>query len=56
MDKYEGVKEGPKAKDIVQIMRTDFGCEISDSLGWESREFVVHAVRGIPEQSYGKIL
>nr|VDD21575.1 unnamed protein product [Brassica oleracea] len=36
MHKYEGIKEGPKAKDIVQIMRNDYGCEISDSLAWDS--------------------
>ncbi|XP_048599746.1 uncharacterized protein LOC106355407 [Brassica napus] len=55
MHKYEGIKEGPKAKDIVQIMRNDYGCEISDSLAWDSREYAVNAVRGIPEESYGKI-
>ncbi|XP_048605722.1 uncharacterized protein LOC106356228 [Brassica napus] len=55
MHKYEGIKEGPKAKDIVQIMRNDYGCEISDSLAWESREYAVNAVSGIPEESYGKI-
>ncbi|XP_013689379.2 uncharacterized protein LOC106393193 [Brassica napus] len=55
MHKYEGIKEGPKAKDIVQIMRSDYGCEISDSLAWDSREYAVNAVRGIPEESYGKI-
>ncbi|XP_013650933.2 uncharacterized protein LOC106355559 [Brassica napus] len=55
MHKYEGIKERPKAKDIVQIMRNDYGCEISDSLAWDSREYAVNAVRGIPEESYGKI-
>ncbi|XP_033129443.1 uncharacterized protein LOC117126136 [Brassica rapa] len=55
MHKYEGIKEGPKAKDIVQIMRNDYGCEISESLAWDSREYAVNAVRGIPEESYGKI-
>ncbi|XP_056845640.1 uncharacterized protein LOC130496938 [Raphanus sativus] len=55
MHKYEGVKEGPKAKDIVQIMRHDYGCEISDSLAWDSREYAINAVRGIPDESYGKI-
>uniref|UniRef100_A0A0D3BCV1 Uncharacterized protein n=1 Tax=Brassica oleracea var. oleracea TaxID=109376 RepID=A0A0D3BCV1_BRAOL len=55
MHKYEGIKEGLKAKDIVQIMRNDYGCEIFDSLAWDSREYAVNAVRGIPEESYGKI-
>ncbi|XP_013625681.1 PREDICTED: uncharacterized protein LOC106331810 [Brassica oleracea var. oleracea] len=40
MHKYEGIKEGPKAKDIVQIMRNDYG---------------FNAVRGILEESYEKI-
>ncbi|XP_013633131.1 PREDICTED: uncharacterized protein LOC106338775 [Brassica oleracea var. oleracea] len=55
MHKYEGIKEGPKVKDIVQIMRNDYGCEISDSLAWDSREYAVNAVRGVPEESYRKI-
>ncbi|XP_056860035.1 uncharacterized protein LOC130508507 [Raphanus sativus] len=55
MHKFEGVKEGPKAKYIVQIMRNDYGCEISDSLAWDSREYAINAVRGIPDESYGKI-
>ncbi|KAF3564404.1 hypothetical protein DY000_02017952 [Brassica cretica] len=45
MHKYEGIKEGRKAKDIVQIMRNDYGCEISDSLAWDSREYALNAVR-----------
>ncbi|XP_048611983.1 uncharacterized protein LOC106403797 [Brassica napus] len=29
--------------------------KISDSLAWDSREYAVNAVRGIPDESYGKI-
>ena len=38
MHKYEGVKEGPKCNDIIQIMRMDHGCEISKSLPWDARD------------------
>ncbi|XP_056851016.1 uncharacterized protein LOC130500259 [Raphanus sativus] len=55
MHKYEGVKEGPKCNDIIQIMRRDHACEISKSLAWDAREYAINAVRGIPERSYGKI-
>ena len=55
MHKYVGVKEGPKCNDIIQIMRSDHGCEISKSLAWDAREYAISAVRGIPERSYGKI-
>ncbi|XP_056848936.1 uncharacterized protein LOC130499057 [Raphanus sativus] len=55
MHRYDGVKEGPKTNDIIQIMRMDHGCEISKSLAWDAREFAIHVVRGIPEQSFGKI-
>ncbi|XP_013654074.1 uncharacterized protein LOC106358821 [Brassica napus] len=53
--KYEGVKEGPKCNDIIQIMLMDHGYEITKSLAWDAREYAVNAVRGIPERSYGKI-
>ena len=36
-------------------MRNDYGCEISDSLARDSREYAVNAVRGIPQESYGII-
>lgn len=49
--KYEGVKEGPKCNDIIQIMRMDHGCEITKSLAWDARKYVVNAVRGILERS-----
>jgi len=55
MHRYEGVKEGPKCNDIIQIMLMDHGCEITKSLAWDAREYAVNAVRGIPERSYGKI-
>ncbi|RID62782.1 hypothetical protein BRARA_E01830 [Brassica rapa] len=54
MHRYEGIEEGPKEKDIVQIMRNDYGCEISDYLAWDSREYAVNAVRGIPEEMFGQ--
>ncbi|XP_022566742.2 uncharacterized protein LOC106365178 [Brassica napus] len=53
MHKYEGIKEGPKAKDIVQIMRNDYGCENSDSLAWDSREYAVNAVRAFGQSIRG---
>ncbi|XP_018453871.2 uncharacterized protein LOC108825020 [Raphanus sativus] len=56
MHRYDGVKEGPKTNDIIQIMRMEHGCEISKSLAWDAREFAINVVRGIPEQSFGKIL
>ncbi|CDY57340.1 BnaC09g51880D [Brassica napus] len=56
MHRYNGVKEGPKANDIIQIMRMKHGCEISKSLTWDAREYAISLVRGIPEQSFGKIL
>ena len=56
MHRYDGVKEGPKANDIIQIMRMEHGCEISKSLAWDAREYAISLVRGIPEQSFGKIL
>uniref|UniRef100_A0A1J3EYW1 SWIM-type domain-containing protein n=2 Tax=Noccaea caerulescens TaxID=107243 RepID=A0A1J3EYW1_NOCCA len=55
LQQYEGVKEGPKPNDIIKTMRMDHGCEISYSLAWESREYAVNMVRGIPEKSYAKI-
>ncbi|XP_013718396.1 uncharacterized protein LOC106422114 [Brassica napus] len=55
MHRYDGVKEGPKANDIIQIMRMEHGCEISKSLAWDAREYAISLVRGIPEQSFGKI-
>ncbi|XP_056842887.1 uncharacterized protein LOC130495502 [Raphanus sativus] len=55
MHRYEGVKEGPKVNDIIQIMRMDHGCEISKSLAWDAREFAINMVRGIPEKSFEKI-
>ncbi|CAA7041885.1 unnamed protein product [Microthlaspi erraticum] len=54
MQRYEGVKEGPKPNDIIQLMRTEHGCKISYDLAWEAREYAVNCVRGIPEESYGK--
>lgn len=36
-------------------MRTEYGCELSYSQAWESREYAINEVRGIPEKSYGKI-
>ncbi|CAA7057580.1 unnamed protein product [Microthlaspi erraticum] len=54
-ERYEGVKEGPKPNDIIQLMRTEHGCKISYDLAWEAREYAVNCVRGIPEESYGKI-
>ncbi|XP_013607999.1 PREDICTED: uncharacterized protein LOC106314716 [Brassica oleracea var. oleracea] len=56
MHRYDGVKEGPKANDIIQIMRMEHGCEISKSLAWDASEYAINLVRGIPEQSFGKIL
>ncbi|KAF3581577.1 hypothetical protein DY000_02030205 [Brassica cretica] len=56
LEMYDGVKEGPKANDIIQIMRMEHGCEISKSLAWDAREYAISLVRGIPEQSFGKIL
>ncbi|CAA7026616.1 unnamed protein product [Microthlaspi erraticum] len=55
MQKYEGVKEGPKPNDIIQLMRIEHRCKISYDLAWEAREFAVNYVRGIPEESYAKI-
>ncbi|XP_024009577.1 uncharacterized protein LOC112084590 [Eutrema salsugineum] len=46
MQKYEGVKEGPKPREIIQIMRTEHGCEISYDQAWESKEYAENAVRG----------
>ncbi|XP_048613141.1 uncharacterized protein LOC125587056 [Brassica napus] len=55
MHRYDGVKEGPKTNDVIQIMRMEHGCEISKSLAWDAREFAISMVRGIPEKSFGKI-
>ncbi|XP_024009774.1 uncharacterized protein LOC112085043 [Eutrema salsugineum] len=55
MQKYDGVKEGPKPREIIQIMRTEHSCEISYDQAWESKEYAENAVRGISEKSYGKI-
>ncbi|XP_010513213.2 PREDICTED: uncharacterized protein LOC104789175 [Camelina sativa] len=52
---YEGVNEGPKPNDIINIMRTENGCELTYSQAWESREYAVNEVRGIPEKSFAKI-
>ncbi|XP_010467673.1 PREDICTED: uncharacterized protein LOC104747692 [Camelina sativa] len=52
---YEGVLEGPKPNDIINIIRTEYGCNLTYSQAWESREYAVNEVRGIPEKSYGKI-
>ncbi|XP_048615620.1 uncharacterized protein LOC125588355 [Brassica napus] len=56
MHRYDGVKEGPKANDIIHIMRMEHGCEISKSLAWDAREYAISLVIGIPEQSFDKIL
>ncbi|CAG7862803.1 unnamed protein product [Brassica rapa] len=56
MHMYDGVKEGPKSNDIIQIMRMEHGCEISKSLAWDAREYAISLVRGIPDQSFGKFL
>ncbi|KAF3503449.1 hypothetical protein F2Q69_00041635 [Brassica cretica] len=37
MHKYDGVIEGPKTNDVIQIMRMEHGCEISKSLAWDAR-------------------
>ncbi|XP_019097482.1 PREDICTED: uncharacterized protein LOC104772779 [Camelina sativa] len=55
MQNYEGVLEGPKPNDIINIIRTEYGCDLTYSQAWESREYAVNEVRGIPEKSYGKI-
>ncbi|XP_019097458.1 PREDICTED: uncharacterized protein LOC109131221 [Camelina sativa] len=52
---YEGVKEGPKPNDIVNIIRSRYGCELTYHQAWESREYAVNEVRGILEKSYAKI-
>ncbi|XP_013726761.1 uncharacterized protein LOC106430513 [Brassica napus] len=56
MHMYDGVKEGPKSNDIIQIMRMEHGCEISKSLAWDAREYAISLVRGIPDQSFRKFL
>ncbi|KAF3533833.1 hypothetical protein DY000_02041269 [Brassica cretica] len=43
MHKYNGVKEGPKANDIIHIMRMEHGCEISKSLAWDAPEHAIKA-------------
>uniref|UniRef100_A0A0D3C3D7 Zinc finger PMZ-type domain-containing protein n=1 Tax=Brassica oleracea var. oleracea TaxID=109376 RepID=A0A0D3C3D7_BRAOL len=45
MHRYDGVKEGPKANDIIQIMRMEHGCEISKSLAWDAREYAISLKR-----------
>ncbi|XP_010419363.1 PREDICTED: uncharacterized protein LOC104705068 [Camelina sativa] len=55
MQNYEGVLKGPKPNDINNIIRTEYGCDLTYSQAWESREYAVNEVRGIPEKSYGKI-
>ncbi|XP_010481242.1 PREDICTED: uncharacterized protein LOC104760091 [Camelina sativa] len=52
---YEGVKEGPKPIDIINIIRSRYGCELTYHQVWESREYAVNEARGIPEKSYAKI-
>ncbi|KAG7536838.1 Zinc finger SWIM-type [Arabidopsis suecica] len=51
----KGVLEGPKPKDIINIIQSEYGHELSYPQAWESREYAVNEVRGIPEKSYGKI-
>ncbi|XP_010456890.1 PREDICTED: uncharacterized protein LOC104738409 [Camelina sativa] len=51
---YEGGLEGHKPNDIINIIRTEYGCDLTYSQAWESREYAVNEVRGIPENSYGK--
>ncbi|XP_020874789.1 uncharacterized protein LOC110226681 [Arabidopsis lyrata subsp. lyrata] len=55
MHNYEGVLEGPKPNDIINLIRSQYGHELNYSQAWESREYAVNEVRGIPEKSYGKI-
>ncbi|XP_010468643.1 PREDICTED: uncharacterized protein LOC104748745 [Camelina sativa] len=55
MQNYEGVLEGPKPNDIINNIRTEYGCDLTYSQAWESRGYVVNEVRGIPEKSYGII-
>ncbi|CAG7905982.1 unnamed protein product [Brassica rapa] len=45
MHRYDGVKEGPKANAIIQIMRMEHGCEISKSLAWDAREYAINLKR-----------
>nr|AAF97279.1 Hypothetical protein [Arabidopsis thaliana] len=56
MHNYEGVLEGPKPNDISNIIRTQYGHELTYHQVWEAHEYTVNEVRGIPEKSYGKIL
>ncbi|KAF3525067.1 hypothetical protein F2Q69_00047992 [Brassica cretica] len=45
MHRYDGVKEGPKANDIIHIMRMEHGCEISKSLAWDAHADVTKWAR-----------
>ncbi|XP_010507504.1 PREDICTED: uncharacterized protein LOC104784138 [Camelina sativa] len=52
---YEGVKEGPKPINIINIIHSRYVCELTYHQAWESREYAVNEVRGILEKSYAKI-
>ncbi|XP_024011233.1 uncharacterized protein LOC112086507 [Eutrema salsugineum] len=55
MHRFEGVKEGPIPREIMEFMRSEYGCEISYQHAWDAREYAVSVARGIPEKGYGKI-
>ena len=55
MHNYEGVLEGHKLNDIINIFRSEYGYELTFSQAWEFGEYAVNEVREIPEKRYGKI-
>ncbi|XP_024013383.1 uncharacterized protein LOC112087744 [Eutrema salsugineum] len=55
MHRFEDVKEGPIPREIMEFMRSEYGCEISYQHAWDAREYAVSVARGIPEKGYGKI-
>jgi len=55
MHNYEGVLESPKPNDISNIIRTQYGHDLTYHQAWEAPEYAANEVRGIPEKSYGKI-
>ncbi|XP_019084935.1 PREDICTED: uncharacterized protein LOC109126186 [Camelina sativa] len=51
------VKKGEyfSSKEALQATMEMYGCELKYHQAWESREYAVNEVRGIPEKSYAKI-
>lgn len=50
--KYTGIARQYRPKDIQSDMVNELGVRISYDKAWRAREFILHSIRGTPEESY----